>query len=46
LRLLRRLERDVPGLIGRVPAACPYSLDRILGGAEEDWFPPPRDPLG
>ena len=43
LRLLRRLERDVPGLMRRVPAECPYSLEQILGG-EEDWFPTPRQP--
>jgi len=41
LRLLRRFERDAPGLMARVPAECPYSLDQILGG-EEDWFPPAR----
>jgi Domain of unknown function DUF29 len=42
LRLLRRLERDAPGLLARVPAECPYSLDQILGGtADEDWFPAP-----
>ena len=41
LRLLRRLERDVPGLTQRVPAECPYSLDQILGSGEEDWFPAP-----
>ncbi len=39
LRLLRRLERDVPGLMRRVPAECPYSLDQILSPGEEDWFP-------
>jgi hypothetical protein len=43
LRLLRRLERDAPGLMVRVPAECPYSLDQILGGSgDEDWFPPAR----
>jgi hypothetical protein len=42
LRLLRRLERDAPGLMSRVPAACPYSLDQILGAGDEDWFPAPR----
>ncbi|HEY4470391.1 MAG TPA: DUF29 domain-containing protein [Stellaceae bacterium] len=42
LRLLRRLERDVPGLMQRVPAECPYSLDQIVGSGEEDWFPPAR----
>ena len=40
LRLLRYLERDMPGLMLRVPAECPYSLDQILSGGEEDWFPP------
>lgn len=47
LRLLRRLERDVPGLLTRVPAECPYSLDQILGGVgggTEDWFPTLRPP--
>jgi len=39
LRLLRDLEQDVPGLMARLPAECPYSLDQILGSAEEDWFP-------
>jgi hypothetical protein len=43
LRLLRRrLERDVPGLISRVPAECPYSFDQIAGTGDEDWFPEPR----
>ncbi|HEX2151503.1 MAG TPA: DUF29 domain-containing protein [Stellaceae bacterium] len=42
LRLLRRLERDVPGLITRVPAECPYSLEQILGSGDEDWFPAAR----
>jgi hypothetical protein len=44
LRLLRRLERDVPGLLARVPSECPYSLDQILGSGDEDWFPAPRLP--
>ena len=44
LRLLRYLERDMPGLITRVPAECPYSLEQILGGGEEDWFPAARQP--
>lgn len=38
LRLLRRFERNSPGLMARVPAECPYSLDQILGSGE-DWFP-------
>ncbi|HEV2100534.1 MAG TPA: DUF29 domain-containing protein [Stellaceae bacterium] len=42
LRLVRRLERDVPGLTDRLPAECPYTLDQIVSGADEDWFPPPR----
>lgn len=42
LRLLRRLERDVPDLMARVPAQCPYSLDQILGSSDEDWFPVAR----
>ena len=42
LRLVRRLERDVPGLTGRLPSACPYTLEQIVGGPEEDWFPSPR----
>jgi hypothetical protein len=42
LRRLRRLERDVPGLMRRVPAECPYSLDQIVGSSDEDWFPPAR----
>jgi hypothetical protein len=39
LRLLRRLERDAPGMMQRVPAECPYSLDQIVGSGGEDWFP-------
>jgi len=42
LRLVRRLERDAPGLMQRVPAECPYSLDQIVGTGDEDWFPPAR----
>ena len=45
LRLLRRLERDIPGFITRLPAECPYSLDQILGTGDEDWFPEPRLPI-
>ena len=41
LRLLRSFEEDAPGLMGRVPAECPYSLEQILGD-EEDWFPAAR----
>src|SRR5437764_267728 len=39
LRLLRRFERDAPGLLARLPAECPYSLDQILSRGGEDWFP-------
>ncbi len=42
LRLLRFVEGDAPGLMARVPAECPYSLDQILGSDEEDWFPAAR----
>jgi hypothetical protein len=42
LRLLRRIERDAPGLTARVPPECPYSLEQILGTSDADWFPPPR----
>jgi Domain of unknown function DUF29 len=42
LRLVRRLERDVPGLTSRLPQACPYALAQIVSGEEEDWFPPRR----
>jgi hypothetical protein len=42
LRLLCGFARDLPDLMSRVPAECPYSLDQILGSAEEDWFPAPR----
>ena len=43
LRLVRRLERDVPGLAARLPRMCPYSLAQIVSaGGEEDWFPAPH----
>ena len=42
LRLLRYFDRDVPGLMPRVPPECPYSLDQIIGSGDEDWFPSPR----
>ena len=42
LRLLRRQEVEVPGLMDRLPAICPYSLDQIVGTGDEDWFPDPR----
>jgi hypothetical protein len=44
IRLLRYLEREMPGLLARVPAECPYSLEQILGSGGEDWFPTPRLP--
>src|SRR5262249_53180476 len=39
LRRVRRLERDVPGLFGRLPAECPYTFEQIVGASGEDWFP-------
>jgi Domain of unknown function DUF29 len=42
LRLVRRLERDVPGLISRLPAECPYTFEQIVGASGEDWFPSSR----
>jgi DNA-binding PucR family transcriptional regulator len=42
LKLLRRLERDVPGLTSRVPRECPYTLEQIMSAGDEDWFPPAR----
>jgi Domain of unknown function DUF29 len=39
LRLVRRLERDVPELMSRLPRLCPYTLDQIRGSGDEDWFP-------
>jgi hypothetical protein len=44
LRLVRRLERDAPGLMSRLPVECPYTLEQIVGAGGEDWFPPPRIP--
>jgi hypothetical protein len=44
LRLVRRLERDVPGLMGRLPVGCPYTLAQIVGAGDAEWFPPPRNP--
>jgi hypothetical protein len=43
LRLLRRLERDVPGLTSRLPRACPYTLEQIFASGDEEWFPPARN---
>jgi hypothetical protein len=42
LRLVRRLERDVPGFLSRLPSECPYSLEQIVGGGDQDWFPTPE----
>jgi hypothetical protein len=39
LRLLRYFEAEAPGLMARVPAECPYSLDQIVSSGGEDWFP-------
>ena len=44
LRLLRRLERDLPGLMRRIPTNCPYSLDQIIGVGDEDWLTSPHFP--
>jgi Domain of unknown function DUF29 len=44
LRLVRRLERDIPGLMNRLPAGCPYTFEQILSSGDEDWFPAPRTP--
>jgi hypothetical protein len=45
LRLVRRLERDVPDLTSRVPAECPYTLEQIRSSGDEEWFPvPPHAP--
>jgi hypothetical protein len=44
LRLVRRLERDVPGLMGRLPVECPYTPPQIVGTGDAEWFPPPRNP--
>jgi len=42
LRLVRRLDREVLGLSGRLPPQCPYTLEQIVGTADEDWFPASR----
>ncbi len=42
LRLVRRLERDLPGFLSRVPAECPYTMEHIISSSDEDWFPTPR----
>src|SRR5437763_7339660 len=45
LRLVRRLERDVPGLTSRIPAECPYTLEQIRSSGDEEWFPVPPHAL-
>jgi hypothetical protein len=45
LRLLCRFERDVPGLLSRVPTVCPCSLAEIVSRGEGDWFRRPRQSL-
>ncbi len=42
LRLVRRLEREVPGLPSRIPAECPYTLEQVHSSSDEEWFPVPR----
>jgi DNA-binding PucR family transcriptional regulator len=42
IRLVRRLERDVPGLTSRIPAECPYTLEQIRNSCDEEWFPVSR----
>jgi hypothetical protein len=45
LRLIRRLEHDIPGLASHLPAQCPYTLQQIVSAeGDEDWFPEPRTP--
>jgi len=44
IRLVRRLEREAPGLMSRLPVECPYTLEQIVGAGGEDWFPPPHIP--
>jgi Domain of unknown function DUF29 len=41
LKLVRRFDRDAPGLSHRLPAQCPYTLEHILSSGDEDWFPDP-----
>ena len=42
LRLVRRLERDVPGFMSRLPQMCPYTLEQIRSSSDKDWSPAPR----
>src|SRR5262249_8205852 len=39
LRLIRRLERDAPGLISRLPVECPYTFEQIVGGHPASLMP-------
>ncbi len=41
LRLVRRLDRDVPGFTSRLPQVCPYTVEQIRSSGDEDWFPVP-----
>jgi Domain of unknown function DUF29 len=43
LRLVRRLERDAPGLMNRLPRVCSYTIEQIRSSGDEDWFPERRD---
>jgi Domain of unknown function DUF29 len=38
------LRLDAPGLMGRLPVECPYTLTQIVGAGDAEWFPPPRNP--
>jgi hypothetical protein len=42
LRLVRRVERDVPGFLSRLPAEFPYTFEQIISSGDEDWFPEPK----
>jgi hypothetical protein len=42
LKLVRQLERDVAGLISRLPAEWPYTFEQVGGASGEDGFPSPR----
>lgn len=43
LRLMRRLECDIPGILRRLSAQCPYTLAQIFSSGDEEWFPSPAD---
>jgi hypothetical protein len=42
LKLVRRIEREVPGFTSRLPRECPYTFEQIRSSGDEDWFPVPR----